>query len=446
MIVHKKIGYVPTTDINKSLIVESLLEIADKNSKILLVLEHLMEMPQMKNHTDWLDYWQDIVELVKAKRPQWKVYLLATTYSWTPELEKKPTGFDDMLFIDYHLYRCVNQIIVNKKNPHAYRWPAHQKKFLFLTGEPLKVNRTRLLYKFNQANLLKHAVWSYPDWLSNKDSDFVFLDLLKTLPEFTSDQEIKHFCQDHVSLPDRDLLPEATDHARMTEIFKLDLIDYAHNHSWATTSNWGLHYKVFLYTDTLFSVVSESKYIDTDYPMPTEKTWKAIINNHPFIIAGDTGILQPLRHQGFITFENFLKIPDYDTIRNSEERLNAIVENTKFWVDNLHNYETDIRHRVEHNTRNVFIVYQQTLHSILDFIQRNNLPATPNDLVDVSYTQPFLSIQDTTLDVIDTYFVNFYNAVKDPSWPNCSQENDYHLLPEQIKLELVREFGYVPRL
>ena len=38
----------------------------------------------------------------------------------------------------------------------------------------------------------------------------------------------------------------------------------------------------------------------------------------------------------------------------------------------------------------------------------------------------------------------FYNEIKDPSWPDCATENDFALLPEIIQKECTEVFGYQP--
>lgn len=38
----------------------------------------------------------------------------------------------------------------------------------------------------------------------------------------------------------------------------------------------------------------------------------------------------------------------------------------------------------------------------------------------------------------------FYENIRDPSWPNCKTEADFHKLPSKIKKEMIDTFGYVP--
>jgi hypothetical protein len=39
---------------------------------------------------------------------------------------------------------------------------------------------------------------------------------------------------------------------------------------------------------------------------------------------------------------------------------------------------------------------------------------------------------------------NFYSDVKDPSWPECNESNDFYKLPSAIQTELINNFNYQP--
>lgn len=41
-----------------------------------------------------------------------------------------------------------------------------------------------------------------------------------------------------------------------------------------------------------------------------------------------------------------------------------------------------------------------------------------------------------------TTWFNFYNSIKDPTWPDCDQEDDFLTLPTQIQQECTKVFGY----
>jgi len=75
----------------------------------------------------------------------------------------------------------------------------------------------------------------------------------------------------------------------------------------------GLQFNIDIYRDSLFQIISE-----TDFDRPysnawiTEKIWLSIANHLPFVIAGELTTLSILRRLGFNTFENYMDIPNYD--------------------------------------------------------------------------------------------------------------------------------------
>jgi hypothetical protein len=44
----------------------------------------------------------------------------------------------------------------------------------------------------------------------------------------------------------------------------------------------------------------------------------------------------------------------------------------------------------------------------------------------------------------DTQWINFYEQIKDPSWPGCWNESDFSKLPQHIQDECINIFGYKP--
>lgn len=43
-----------------------------------------------------------------------------------------------------------------------------------------------------------------------------------------------------------------------------------------------------------------------------------------------------------------------------------------------------------------------------------------------------------------TTWQKFYSQIRDPAWPDCDQEADFYLLPQEIQKECQEQFGYVP--
>ena len=93
-------------------------------------------------------------------------------------------------------------------------------------------------------------------------------------------------------------------------------------------------------------------------PFLTEKTWKPIIHNLPFIHVGQPGSFDKLKKLGFKTFEEYLLVP-YDHITDQEERMSAVIENIAYWFDHIHDHKDNIIKDIQHN-------YQHFLKTIHD--------------------------------------------------------------------------------
>jgi hypothetical protein len=86
------------------------------------------------------------------------------------------------------------------------------------------------------------------------------------------------------------------------------------------------------YEDSYFSVVSETTFYSTDLTQNsrfvTEKTFKAIMMNHPFIIVSLPGSLEVLKDLGYKTFSPWIN-ESYDQEKNDLERMLMIVDEIK---------------------------------------------------------------------------------------------------------------------
>ena len=78
------------------------------------------------------------------------------------------------------------------------------------------------------------------------------------------------------------------------------------------------------YIDTYFSLVTETIY---DYPhtFRTEKIWKPMIMEHPFVVAANAGYYRDLHQAGFQTFHKLID-ESFDSIDDPQQRLDRIVD------------------------------------------------------------------------------------------------------------------------
>lgn len=103
----------------------------------------------------------------------------------------------------------------------------------------------------------------------------------------------------------------------------------------------------YWYNDTCFSMVLESiTQWDNAVVFVTEKTWKPVSHQHPFMIIGAPGILQYVKSQGFETFDNLFD-EDYDNLKDLDAKMKLIATN----IDNFQKapYDALTLDKLKHN-------------------------------------------------------------------------------------------------
>jgi len=78
------------------------------------------------------------------------------------------------------------------------------------------------------------------------------------------------------------------------------------------------------YNDSKFSLLSESS-VNNEEVFITERLWKSIIAEHPFVVHGNYLYLQKLREIGFKTFGNYFD-ESYDLEKDQNKRIDKIVQ------------------------------------------------------------------------------------------------------------------------
>ena len=191
-----------------------------------------------------------------------------------------------------------NQHLVNiKYNP--------KNTALYLMGKPTKIHRIGLLYKFykqHQLGMLKHSAYL--------------------------NMGIVNIC--------KNILPESDDAFYAAINKHLDSIDIKMSDNGSHYD--GVPYDVQLYETTGLSLISEthSRKAQNDFTdkLITEKTYRAMLNSHPFIIMASPGFIENLSDKGYKTFTEYLPI-QYHKIQDINERMDAIVTCTASFLNNL---------------------------------------------------------------------------------------------------------------
>lgn len=115
------------------------------------------------------------------------------------------------------------------------------------------------------------------------------------------------------------------------------------------SNNLNLHCQGFPYDETKFTESKASLIPETlshGLVFVTEKTYYAILNRHPFVIASSTGILQELKNMGYKTFDTVID-ESYDLCRDFSRRLTMVIRSTKELLENIH--DPQINDILEHN-------------------------------------------------------------------------------------------------
>lgn len=347
-----------------------------------------------------LGVWEDrLLELMKTLEeaiPDTSVILILNSWYKPYALDRKYS----VVYLDYFLVRVYQQLLLEKKSLPAEQWDFSNKNFLFLTGKPNKPNRVRLLYKFSKQDLLGNAVWSF------FPAGSLYSETRNLLPELNN-VEFANFCTNHYRNPD-----------------DIEVV----NNGEAGLHYSGIPFKTEIYQDALFQVVPETSFTQHIEPWITEKVWLAIINRLPFIVAGQPGIAAKLCSMGFNTFNEVLACL-YDEEKDDETRLDLIVKNAQHWSNNLANFKMEVLQSVEQNYLQLINLAEQNIKTLDDTAQK--------------YGYRWMDLVSFT-DTVPSQWRDRYKKVKDPSWPDCPTEEDFHTLPEWIQQECINVHGLMP--
>jgi hypothetical protein len=265
------------------------------------------------------------------------------------QLEDNGIWFD-IAYYDYSQH-MVQQ---SYKDLELYDWNRYIDKFLMLGGVPSRPNRIRLLSKLYNKQLLDRAEWSFFKPWTDEDK----LWCRSALHEY-SDAEYDIF----LLTCDR-AIDNLYEDAKQYSKAELEDLKTAFDNEWCKDPAY-IDPRVF--ASTSLSIISEGLAYDpaTDFRYITEKTWRTIANKHPFIMAGYVEQSAYARSKGLRTFNQYMLIPDYDLIEDTEQRLDAIVQNVEYFLNTFSYHSEQISADIEHNYQ-IFLATTEYNKSVLD--------------------------------------------------------------------------------
>lgn len=265
----------------------------------------------------------------------------------------------DHLYINY-----THRMVYNSfKNTLLPSWNNKTKKFVLLGGVPSRLNRINLTSKFYDADMLKDAEYSFfPPW-TEADKDWC----RKSIAHYTDEQYEKFLIECERSVDSRYELSKNYSRLSRQEWDEQNVYEQP----WVKDLAW---VDPNIFSNTSLSVISEGNAYPpaTNFNFLTEKTWRTIAMRHPFVFAGYPEQFDYAKSLGLRTFENYMLIKDYAYISDEDNRLDAVVANTKYFLENYDKHLEDIRLDIEHNY-NIFMSIEKEQQHFLNTLNANNI-------------------------------------------------------------------------
>lgn len=288
-----------------------------------------------------------------------KFYLMPGMCSnYQEQLDRRNLDFE---IIDWNF--PANQIYQSYKDnlDTIFDWNYKADKFLFLGGVPSRPNRIGLMSKYYDLQVLDRADWSFfPPWTKD-DKDWC----RGYLWHYT-DQEYNNFLNFCNRAVDKKY-EVSKDYSRVSgkELADKNLLDSP----WLNDCGW---IDPNVYKNTSLSIISEGSCYPpaTDFKFLTEKLWRAIINNHPFILADHPDRFTFMKEVGLRTFDEYLLVPDYAYIQDENQRLDAVVDNTIFFLNNIPKNVDQLNSDIEYNKKIMFDIIEEN-HKIIGWLKKD---------------------------------------------------------------------------
>lgn len=145
-------------------------------------------------------------------------------------------------------------------------------------------------------------------------------------------------------------------------------------------TTWQRYINPDWYTDTRFSIVSESGHMECLYNSQddinvTEKILKACAFKHPYIIWGQPGTLAWQKRQGFETFDHCID-ESYDNIQDEDIRFDCVMAQINRCMQDKTIFTDELtQQKLEHNYNHFYdeeivmnVMHEQIINPLLEFI------------------------------------------------------------------------------
>jgi hypothetical protein len=324
-----------------------LIELA-KPSKLFVVLDDISEAGKYTTDVDY-QLFQHVDNLFRKYNVE---YCLITDKVSNKDYQFpiKSIAFSGLGLVTYY-----HQYYGHNRNNNNLGWNFKSNTGLYIPGKIQRLSRTLPMYELYKNNLLDKFIWSYNVNTNNK--------------KIIREQFLNHLSQDEfenfVNQCNRSL-DINTEDSRVG--FESDFI---------LSNPWPYNEK--LYSDTSFSLISECWFHypnNKEYVYVTEKTYRPILNMHPFILIGCKGTLKTLKEMGYETFTDYMLIKDYDDIESEHDRIIAAIKNVEYFQNHFTDHIEEIKQQVVHNFHNFHNMMKTEIESIDLVLPKDTDPRT----------------------------------------------------------------------
>lgn len=278
---------------------------------------------------DWNDWYHNNlklkIDLLNEFNFKNKYFIVNDTWNYKNKIDI------EVIKINFFAIKTVYESL-DKGQDTNNKWNSSIDKSLFLLGKLNSINRIGLFMKIKEENLLKDINYSLKVPKS--------ISILNQLTEIYNNLIHQNICK-----PTNKSITEFLSENKND----LDDINFVNNEEgfWYV----GFPYDKNIYSNSTLSIVSETNHqLDkkTDEPWFTEKTYRPIINKHPFIMINSPKSLNHLKNYGFNTFEEYFKNSNYNDYEYLDG-LRFIIENIKDYKHTFSKNINDINKKIEEN-------------------------------------------------------------------------------------------------
>jgi hypothetical protein len=272
--------------------------------------------------------------------------------------------YKDILYVNFLAVTCYAHTLLSPTQKVNSKWNHKSSKGLYLPGKPDRPHRIKLLAMLWEKNLLNKLDYSF--FITKSEEESVYRQNLLAYDREKFDSFLRE------TLRSLDVIAGPEDSFNCT----------------------GYPFDHMLYSDTLFSVISESDFRGgTDWRSKlTEKTYRTIVNKHPFICAWFPGMVNHIEKMGFKSFKEYLYYPNYNDEQDLVRRLKQITKNIETFDTQITPHIDRIQDDVEFNYNHFVSLAKSHARKIELLINKPQPPLYTVTLTDiVSYFFPAMA-------------------------------------------------------